>query len=88
MLMSPVLSVFESLFFREGLLEMPEGLHVDLVTHLWNFGESIIFLGGPLNPLSDPLTNLGMGQAPLFGNFETASYLQSSLNVQDEFRSN
>ena len=33
MLMSPVLSVFESLFFKEGLLEMPVGPHVDLVTH-------------------------------------------------------
>ena len=33
MLMSPVLSVFESLFFKDGLLEMPEGPHVDLVTH-------------------------------------------------------
>ena len=33
MLMSPVLSVFESLFFKEGLLEMPEVPHVDLVTH-------------------------------------------------------
>ena len=64
---------------------MPEGLHVDLVTHLWNFGESIISLGGPLNTLSDPLTNLGMGQAPLFGNFETASYFKAPLMCRMNF---